>query len=106
MSRRLPLCARCGKSMKGTSRVVLGWDGVPGKPSLGWHMYDGHDCLEKDRDAGVLLAQPYDERQGELDRDDAKLIEAIREIERRGPGRVVANRGWDAKSPPTLRLAQ
>jgi len=75
MSRRLPLCATCGRSLalpgyRGAS-ARLRWDGVPGCPEVGW--------CEEHLDELVTA-------QGLAD------VEArIKEIAARGAGRVVRN---------------
>src|SRR3990172_8329071 len=51
MSRRVPDCAACGKSLKTVvPNVRMRFDGLPGSPEVGWHTGTEYpwDCYEKD----------------------------------------------------------
>lgn len=48
MSRPLPLCAWCGEPLSYRARVLIRFDGLPGKPEIGWHIDDDFACDDKD----------------------------------------------------------
>lgn len=82
MSRRLPLCAVCGKPLTGTcGRVVETWTKIPGQPAYGWHL-EPSNCF--DRDASALA---FNKNRGKHTLPDR--VAFLDEIEKRGPGRVV-----------------
>jgi hypothetical protein len=57
--------------------------GLPGKPEVGWHWLGANDC------------QAHDHLSTELCRmTDDEVMAVLREIESRGPGRLIANSAW------------
>lgn len=80
MSRRIPLCAWCGKSMTGTDmgkgRTCSSFENIAGKSMIGWHS----ECCEKD----PLWLRTMQDWQRPC--EDALPI--IAEVNKRGPGRV------------------
>lgn len=73
MSRTLPLCAYCGKDLWYADRVLLQFDGMKGKPQIGWHQdHYNEDVARPPRDGPIP--------------DPQKLID---EIQNRGRYRVV-----------------
>jgi hypothetical protein len=56
---------------------------LPGKPEVGWHTFDSGNCAEADPLKAHFPA-----------RDRNTLVRQLREIEARGPGRLVTNKGW------------
>jgi hypothetical protein len=45
MSRKLPLCAKCGKSLAHKDQSLIMFTKMPGRPMLGWHL---EPCLFED----------------------------------------------------------
>lgn len=90
MPRRRPLCAHCGKPLGRHGSGEHWWCGLPGRPSVGWHIGNGLDCSQADADM-IRRTAP---RGDAAEPDPAVLCAALREIARRGPGRLVANRAW------------
>lgn len=84
MPRRKPCCAYCGEKLTRTSGAVLHqFYGLPGKPAVGWHWLGANDC------------QAHDHLSTELFRTtDDEVMAVLREIESRGPGRLIANTAW------------
>jgi hypothetical protein len=78
VSRRLPLCAWCGEPLQGTT-MELQYDRLPGCPAVGWHV-DTCDVAETER---VFFG-----------RSGVSVEPALRAIDARGPGRVVAGKAW------------
>jgi hypothetical protein len=56
---------------------------LPGNPEVGWHWSTSGDCSEVD---AIRAAFPAKNRR--------ELVRQLRIIEARGPGRLVANKGW------------
>ena len=83
MGRRAPNCAYCGEPLGGVDSFRWMSPDLPGKPEVGWHCFASGDCSELD---GIRAAFPA--------RDRRELVRQLRLIEGRGPGRVVANKGW------------
>ena len=83
MPRRAPKCAYCGESLNDQDCFRWMSPNLPGKPEVGWHTFDSGDCTEADP---LKAYFPADGRK--------TLIQQLREIEARGPGRLVANKGW------------
>jgi len=83
MSRRLPLCAWCGRPLRGATVRLLYQ--IPGRPEVGWH-HGG--CLDADDVFADLMARRVGDEIGEILRD------VLMRIHVRGDGRLVANRAW------------
>ncbi len=80
MTARIPLCAKCGaKTNRTTGRVLEQWCGVKGRPRVCtcWNCNDG-------------IPWPMVDGVGNL---KAPLAPILREINSRGPGRVLTFRG-------------
>ena len=80
MARRLPNCAYCGESLKDADCFQWMSPVLAGKPEVGWHT---PGCAEQDP---IRAGFPAPDRKA--------LIRQLRTIEGRGPGRLVANKGW------------
>ena len=68
MSKRLPLCAYCGQSLRFSGetkhgRVTLEWAGLKGHPIVGWH----GECSQKDDLYRLRQDGPYDDVEQVLD---------------------------------------
>ena len=85
---KLPLCAACGASLVGKSRMIVEWD-FPDKPKIGW----GVCCRAKDDPAWQMLqlihprnpSRPAETQEAER----ARVAEALELISSRGAGRVL-----------------
>ena len=90
MPRKLPLCAGCGKSLAGRGQIRMSWGGIAGNPEVGWHAYAGAECFKKETLRPELIRDL---------KEDSEHHDAVRRmlsvIQRRGPGRVVANKAWE-----------
>jgi len=91
MTRPLPRCAICGGLLRWPEaegrgcRITLQFQGLPGSPTVGWH----EDCSKTETgEDDVIAAIRPESRHGE---DPTPLL---RRIEARGPGRLVAGKGW------------
>jgi hypothetical protein len=81
MARKLPLCAFCGQKFKrNDARVIEMHDHAHGQPHFGWHMNGpkGESCYSKD---------PL--TKGRDPTTDEGWAHLMRQIDDRGPGRVV-----------------
>ncbi len=84
MPRRKPHCAFCGERLTPKRRATLySFLELPGKPTIGWHGLGNGECYEQDELSHGLCRMTPD-----------ALVAVLREIEARGPGRVVANKDW------------
>ncbi len=83
MTRRLPRCAYCGELLKDTDYMLRQFPDVGGKPEVGWHARQSGDCFDQDSVGRLFQAG-----------DSKKLVALLRQIEGRGEGRLVANKGW------------
>lgn len=73
MSRRLPLCAWCGASLRRPrGKLLLEYENDPGAPAIGWCL----GCWRRDPACPVVSGQ------------DRGLVWLVKAIEARGPGRV------------------
>lgn len=90
MTRQLPLCAFCGKSIRHTDfkgcRMTLQYRKLAGAPTIGWHYDVGEfNCGEQDElFAALQPCRPV----------DTDVVPLLRIIEARGPGRVIAGPAW------------
>ena len=82
MSRRTPNCAHCGKPL---DDECVRWMSptLPGKPEVGWHAFGSGSCAAEDPIRALFPAH-----------NKKILVRQLREIEARGEGRLVANKGW------------
>ena len=92
MGRKIPLCARCGRTLNYSDCILIIYEKMKGKPMLGWHA----GSFKEKRIAGWHK----DERQC-YENDVIKVGEAnvtnpthdplkiVAEIEKRGSGRVL-----------------
>jgi hypothetical protein len=89
----MPKCAACGGSLSRSGRIIITFEGLPGRPAVGWHVRDKDEfgCAFRDELAKQLM--PSEAAGGK-----AGTQQALREIERRGPGRLVATRAWNASN--------
>ena len=81
MTRKLPLCATCGASLRFPIcqfRAVLEFKDYPGQPAVGW--CDRHEGPNKEL---MEMMEPSS-------REEA--LAKIREIDLRGEGRVIRNK--------------
>lgn len=91
MPRKLPSCAVCGESLVGRGHIHLSYENVTGKPGVGW-------CTKCS-----LRDDLWDDFMSDLNADSnsdesiSRLMKMLRKVERRGPGRLIANKGWVAK---------
>lgn len=83
MARRTPNCAYCGEPLNDSDCFRWMSPTLPGKPEVGWHCFDSGKCDVVD---SLRANFPAKHRK--------TLIQQLREIEARGPGRLVANKGW------------
>jgi hypothetical protein len=84
MPRRRPCCAYCGGPLtrkRGATQYIF--HDLPGKPAVGWHSFGRDECYAQD-ELSKRLCQ----------KTPCAAIAALREIEARGPGRLVANKIW------------
>lgn len=79
MSRRLPLCALCGRKLA-TGRVLICWDKLPGQPEVGWCWAESGECDGTDEIRRLWKTKDWTPEG------------VLAEIEARGPGRVVRNK--------------
>lgn len=91
MSRRLPLCSICGGSLRASdtprARVILEYQGLPGRPTIGWHDI----CLTLGAgETELMRALGRESRPADFD-----VKELLRQVEARGSGRLVAGRAWE-----------
>ena len=84
MARRLPLCAHCGCQLRGAS-VRLLYQGVRGRPKVGWH---SGSCLDGDEVFSQLVT-----RRDNRGSDD-ELRDLLMTVHERGEGRLVASKAW------------
>ncbi|MFQ5737365.1 MAG: hypothetical protein ACE5GY_10985 [Thermodesulfobacteriota bacterium] len=75
MSRRLPLCAWCGATLRRKAKVTIEWPDEAGRPFMGWHI----GCEWKDPCFRPLL-------------DGGPFINAMMVVRARGTGRVAMNK--------------
>ena len=83
MARRLPNCAYCGEPLKDVDHMLRQFSDITGKPEIGWHAREAGDCFDEDPIRPLLAAA-----------SKTALIIQLRQIENRGEGRLVANKGW------------
>lgn len=91
MGRRNPLCAVCGESLKAKNLggiIKLLYEGLPGKPEIGWH----GDCLNNEQFRDSLMRDLRED--SDTSRALDKLTKILKTIDRRGLGRLVANKQW------------
>ena len=97
MSRRLPLCAHCGKPLAGCkNRLMVEAVVVPGKPRFGWH-FDGAPGMADCYHADAMSRQVFPARAANGLLTSGPLMdlrEVAHEIAARGAGRVVAGKRW------------
>ena len=83
MPRKLPNGAYCGEPLKDTDHMLRQFSDITGKPEVGWHAREAGDCFDEDPIRPRLAAA-----------SKTALIMHLRQIENRGEGRLVANKGW------------
>lgn len=83
MARKTPKCAYCGESLVGVDSLRWMTPHLPGNPEVGWHTGDSGKCAEIDPIRQVFPGP-----------NPASNLKKLRTIEARGPGRLVANKGW------------
>jgi hypothetical protein len=107
MSRRIPDCAWCGKTLRRGPVVRLHFEALPGKPEIGWHLGANEPwrCAIHDPIASVLCGGGR-HKDAEMDGDSRATIYVdetpdlreikghIRTIQTRGESRVSANKAW------------
>ena len=81
MNRKLPLCAQCGGSLARKGRSIILWQGLDGRPSVGWC----DDCQWGQEDPALQRLELGREK----GRSDEVIESVLREIEARGERRVV-----------------
>lgn len=93
MPRKLPLCAWCGKPL-GDTCIRLTFEDFPGRPEVGWHMPDRtqETQLYCDLADGHFPGLASHEQETPLTRYEKLTM--LKAIERRGEGRLVANKAW------------
>ncbi len=95
MPRKLPLCAWCGKKLRG-ARIIETYRELPGSPACGWHWASNtveppqENCFNADTEA-LRVAH----RRGERTR--YTIYRLLEVIEKRGPQRVVRNKLYPRK---------
>lgn len=95
MSRRKPVCARCGKPFGRKGGVFMSFGRIPGRPEIAFHIGESGDCFDQEvaeQDSILHLSKWASQREEVVDR--TTVIDRLRLIEQRGPGRLVANRAW------------
>ena len=90
MGRPLPLCAVCGASLVGKAHIAVCYEGIPGKPGVGWCS----GCFRREKKRVAIINDLVE------DSDSPKSLAALRKllllIDARGKGRLVVNKQWDA----------
>lgn len=68
---------------------------IPGRPEIAFHIGNEGDCFDQEiaEEGSILhLSRWASQREEVVDR--AAVIDRLRLIEQRGPGRLVVNRAW------------
>lgn len=84
MSRRVPDCAHCGKTLKKGQVMRVRYLGLPGEPEVGWHFAD---CFGADP-----LASLIDNTRSETNR--RSIEDTLKQIAYRGASRLSAGAAW------------
>lgn len=96
MGRKLPKCALCGESLayRYGMRILLQYTDLPGSPTVGWHAgtKESPGCTDTDAAAEALFKH-LEQKQP----DGGNPVPLLEGIERRGEGRLVAGKKWQAR---------
>ena len=92
MSRKLPLCAKCGGSLTGRAQLRVMYEAVPGKPEIGWHGETASGCT---KDPLFKVCMEDLRKDAKRSKHTDKILRALlNQINARGTGRVVANKNY------------
>jgi len=102
MSRRLPLCALCGGTLRLGAKLPSGdrvrsvfrksWERMPGRPEVGWHLLPACDEQEPEEIRQLIHRES-------VGLTPHAVRARLNTIHDRGEGRLVAGKRWWTEEP-------